>query len=144
MKQQWLCTECRRGSVVEVPEGMRVRRIVYLIEVDHKAFSPSCKTPVDALVITNMDASHAETEKELLKEIAKFAFTWRATGGWEKIVHDGVEYRRFSSPKMFADDLIVALLKYEVWLERNGRDLTPEIGATGKKARTKEIYEGAE
>ena len=143
MKQQWLCTECRRGSVVEIPEGTRIRRTVYAIENDHKRFSPSCKTPVDALVIINMDVSHDEAEKEFLREIAKYAYTWRATGGWEKIVHDGVDFRRFSSPNMFARDLIGALLKYEVWLESNGRDLTSEIGATGSKARTKEVYEGA-
>ena len=116
---------------------------VYALEDDHKAFSPSCKTTGRNLIVINTNMSHEEVEKELLKEIAKHAYTWRATGGWEKIVHDGGEYRRFSSPKMFAGELIIALLKYEVWLERNGMDLTPEIGATGHKVRTKEIYEGA-
>ena len=141
MKQQWLCTECRRGSVIDVPEGTRVREIVGAIENDHKVFSPSCSTPVSGLIITNMNVSHEEVENNFLKEIAKHAFTWRKTGGWEKIVHDGGEFHRFSSPNMFARDLIGVLLKYEVWLERNGRNLTPEIGAIGSKARTKEIYE---
>ncbi len=141
MKQQWLCTECRRGSVVEVPEGTRIRRTVYAIENEHKEFSPSCSTPVTNLIIINTDVSHDEVAKNFLEEIAKLAFKWRATGGWEKIVHDGGEFHRFSSPNVFARDLIGVLLKYEVWLERNGRNLTPEIGAIGSKARTKEIYE---
>lgn len=144
MKQQWLCEKCRIGSVVDIPEGTDLRVTVYVIGNDHKAFSPSCKNSVADLVIINMNISHDEVEKNFLEVIAKYAFTWRETGGWEKIVHDGGEYHRFSSPGMFANDLIGALLRYEVWLERNGRDLTPEIGATGAKARKKEIYDSVE